>query len=80
MKSQNQEFDVEQALKVSNGGRGFVGLGRGRGRSGAEDVEEESTNQVLNVSSVTSRDTIKLNVLYGKKMQTMLSLKMVNCF
>jgi len=35
MKSQNQEFDIEQALKVSNGGRGSMGYGRGRGRSGA---------------------------------------------
>lgn len=35
MKSQNQDIDVEQALKVSNGERGFVGYGRGRGRSGA---------------------------------------------
>ena len=32
MKSYNQEFDVEQALKVSNGGRGSVGFGRGRGK------------------------------------------------
>ena len=32
MKSQNQEFDAEQALKVSNGGRGSVGFGRGRGK------------------------------------------------
>jgi len=35
MKSQNQDFDAEQALKFSNGGRGSVGYGRGRGRSGA---------------------------------------------
>lgn len=32
MKSQNQDFDVEQALKVSNGERGYVGYDRGRGR------------------------------------------------
>jgi len=35
MKSQNQEIDTEQALKVSDGGRGSMGYGSGRGRSGA---------------------------------------------
>jgi len=35
MKSHNSEIDIEQALKVSNGGRGSMGYGRGRGCSGA---------------------------------------------
>jgi len=35
MKFQNQEIDIEQALKVSNGERGSMGYGRGRGRSSA---------------------------------------------
>ena len=32
MKFQNQEIDTEQAFKVSNGGRGSMGYGRGIGR------------------------------------------------
>jgi len=33
MKSPNQDFEIEQALKVSNGGRGYVGYCRGKGSS-----------------------------------------------
>jgi hypothetical protein len=45
-----------------------------------EGVEEESTKQVLSASSATSWDTIRMSVPYGKKMPTLLSLKMVNYF
>jgi len=45
-----------------------------------EGVYEESTKILLSVISVTSWDNIKMNVLYGKKMQIILSLKMMNCF
>jgi RNase H-fold protein (predicted Holliday junction resolvase) len=70
MRSQREE---EQALKVTNGGRGGRGRnggyrGRGRGSNGGRST-------MLNAISVTSLDTINLNAPAGKKiMQIMPNL------
>jgi RNase H-fold protein (predicted Holliday junction resolvase) len=70
MRSQREE---EQALKITNGGRGGRGRnggyrGRGRGSNGGRST-------MLNAISVTSLDTINLNAPAGKKiMQIMPNL------
>jgi len=44
MKSQSQEADIKQALKISNGGKGY---GRGRGRSGSRQRGSRRSNKDL---------------------------------
>jgi len=44
MKSQSQEADIKQALKISNGGRGY---GCGRGRSGSRRRGSRRSNKDL---------------------------------
>jgi hypothetical protein len=68
-----KESNEEQALKISNAGRGS-GRGRGRSSTRGRGRGKQSKEHMLNVSSVTNWDTIRMNARVGKTMPTMLSL------